>query len=187
MRRIIVGAGDVVRDGWLSLQYSDLDIRDARQWARRFPANSLDAILTEHTLEHLTVEEARASVRNFYDYLKPGGYVRCAVPDGLHPSQEYFNWVAPNSPGEQWLQRFRGSEPPHKTLWNYHTLSKLFAEAGFGVVFREWFDEQGDFHKTEWSERDGYIRRCAGAWWSVFLSLIVDAPYTSLMIDAVKI
>lgn len=31
--KIIVGAGEVVRDGWLSLQHSDLDIREARHGA----------------------------------------------------------------------------------------------------------------------------------------------------------
>ncbi len=188
MKGIIVGAGDVVRDGWLSLQFSDLDIRDAQQWARRFPIASLDAILTEHTLEHLTVPEARAAVRNFYNYLKPGGYVRCAVPDGFHPSPEYQSWVAPDSPGERWLNRFRDGEPPHMVLWDYLSLTDLFMNAGFSVVaYREWFDESGNFNKSEWSLEDGYIRRCFGAAWSAVLSFWVGAKYTSLIVDAMKI
>jgi predicted SAM-dependent methyltransferase len=184
--KIIVGAGEVVRDGWLSLQQSDLDIRDARQWSRLFAPGSLEAILTEHTIEHLTIAEARATVRNFYRYLKRDGYVRCAVPDGFHTSPEYLNWVAPNSKGEQWLNNFRVNEPPHKTLWNYKSLSTLFGDAGFAVVFREYFDEYGRFHKSDWSESDGYIRRASGRAWSNILSLWVGAPYTSLLIDAAK-
>lgn len=184
--RVIIGAGAVRRDGWLSLQHSDLDIRDARQWARLFPPASLEAILTEHTLEHLTETEARAAVANFYRYLKHGGFVRCAVPDGFHFSRNYINWVAPNSDGERWLQQFRGREAGHKALWNYQTLSKLFSDAGFAVVLREWFDERGRFHKNEWSTEQGYIRRCYEGAWSKVLSLVVGAPYTSLLIDAIK-
>jgi predicted SAM-dependent methyltransferase len=185
--RIIVGAGEVKRDGWLSLQHADLDIRDARQWAKRFSPASLAAILTEHTLEHLTVAEARAAVRNFWRYLKFDGYVRCAVPDGFHSSPAYLNWVAPNSAGERFLANFRVNEPSHKTLWNYRTLSQLFSEAGFAVVVREWFDEARRFHKTDWSIEHGYIRRSHGSAWSMFLGAIVGAPYTSLLMDAVKI
>lgn len=184
--KIIVGAGAVVRDGWLSLQHSDLDIRDARQWARLFPPASLDAILTEHTLEHLTVDETRAAIRNFYDYLKSGGYIRCAVPDGFHSEHAYINWVAPNSDGERWLQTFRGDESGHKTLWNYKSLAGLFVEAGFKVVLREWFDEAGQFNKADWNAQHGYVRRCYGSAWSGVLSLIVRAPYTSLLMDAIK-
>jgi predicted SAM-dependent methyltransferase len=68
--RVIIGAGAVRRPGWLSLQQSDLDIRDLRQWARLFQPESLEAILTEHTIEHLTETEARAAVSNFHRYLQ---------------------------------------------------------------------------------------------------------------------
>jgi predicted SAM-dependent methyltransferase len=185
--RVIVGAGAVKRDGWLSLQHSDLDIRDARQWSRRFLPASLETILTEHTLEHLTISEASAAIRNFHCYLKQGGHVRCAVPDGFHPARAYRDWVAPGSPGERWLGQFRGNEPPHQTLWNYQTLSQLFCDAGFAVVLREWFDEEGRFHKTDWSAEHGYVRRCGGCAWSNLLGLVIGAPYTSLIIDAVKL
>jgi predicted SAM-dependent methyltransferase len=186
--RIIVGAGAVVREGWRSLQISDLNIVDGSEWARMFNPNSIDAILTEHTLEHLTVDEAAMAIRNFHYYLKPSGYVRCAVPDGFHTEPSYLNWVAPGSAGEQWLQTFRAAnEPGHKTLWNYLSLSDLFSEAGFAVLFREWFDESGLFHKTSWSTDDGYIRRASGRPWSNVLSLIIGAPYTSLLMDAVKV
>jgi predicted SAM-dependent methyltransferase len=184
--KIIVGAGSVRRDGWVSLQSRELNIVDRAQWGRLFRPNSIDAILTEHTLEHLSVYEAAAAIRNFYDYLKSGGWVRCAVPDGFHTSENYLNWVAPGSDGERWLQQFRGGEPGHKTLWNYLTLSDLFLREGFDVMFREWFDEFGSFHKSDWSHKHGYIRRACGCPWSIVLSLVVGAPYTSLLVDAVK-
>ena len=188
MQRVIVGAGPVQRDGWVSLQRDDLRIEDWTQWARLFRPNSIDAILTEHTLEHLTPLEASLSVQNFRRYLTDDGYVRCAVPDGFHPSPAYLNWVTPGSDGERWLQGFRGTnEPGHKTLWNYITLSALFQSQGFAIILREWFDDYGVFHKCEWSADHGYIRRCQGCPWSNLLSFIVGAPYTSLVVDAIKV
>jgi predicted SAM-dependent methyltransferase len=187
MLKIIVGAGAVTRDGWIPLQHGDLRVENSEDWARLFLPSSIDAILTEHTLEHLTVAEALAASRNFYSYLKPGGYVRCAVPDGFHSDPAYLNWVAPGSAGEQWLSNFRDAgEPDHKTLWTYGSIRQLFESAGFVVALREWFDENGYFHKTEWNQDDGYIRRCHGSAWSNVLSFVVGAPYTSLLVDAIK-
>lgn len=186
--RVIVGAGAVHRDGWVSLQRADLAVENSAQWARLFRPNSIDAILTEHTLEHLTVDEALSAVRNFHCYLKTNGYVRCAVPDGFHSSPAYLNWVAPGSDGERWLNNFRSDdEPEHKILWNYFSLSQLFQSQGFAVVLREWFDEYGQFNKNAWNSSDGYIRRCQGCPWSNVLSFVVGAPYTSLLVDAIKV
>jgi predicted SAM-dependent methyltransferase len=186
--KIIVGAGSVRRAGWLSLQQSDLDITDARAWSRLFGPNSLDAILTEHTLEHLTEREARAAVENFYAFLKVGGYVRCAVPDGLHTNARYLNWVAPDSPGERWLNQFRApGERPHVTLWNYRSLSMLFNGAGFRVQLQQWFDERGTLNVRPLNLDEGYIRRRFGAFYSDMLSLLSNSRYVSLIIDAVKI
>jgi predicted SAM-dependent methyltransferase len=183
-----VGAGTVQRDGWIALQRDELRIDNFGDWARLFRPNSIDAILTEHTLEHLTTEEALSTVQNFHCYLKPNGYVRCAVPDGFHPDPAYLNWVAPGSDGERWLQSFRGDgEPGHKTLWNCFSLADLFQHNGFDVMMREWFDENGNFHKQEWNSSDGYIRRCHGCAWSNVLSVVVGAPYTSLLLDAIKV
>lgn len=186
--RIIVGAGAVARDGWVSLQHNDLSIENPASWARLFQPNSIDAILTEHTLEHLTVGEAAAAVQYFYYYLRRGGYVRCAVPDGFHSYPGYLDWVAPGSPGEQWLRKFRtADEPDHKTLWTYDSLGALFQNTGFRVMLREWFDDAGIFHKDpQWNQEDGYVRRCYGSGWSNILSVVVGAPYTSLIIDAIK-
>ena len=84
-KRIIVGAQSTRQFGWIPLQQYDLDIRDERNWARRFSPNSLNAVLAEHVLEHLTYDEAAEAARNCFRYLKPDGYFRVAVPDGFHP------------------------------------------------------------------------------------------------------
>jgi predicted SAM-dependent methyltransferase len=185
--RVIVGAGGTSQAGWQSLEAAQLDIRDFRQWERLFQPASLDALLAEHVIEHLTMQEAQATVRNFYYFLRRGGYARVAVPDGFYFNESYLNWVAPNSPGEKWLDNFRDAyEPPHKVLWNYLALAKLFIGGGFRVVLREWHDGQGRLHKTEWSAEQGAIKRCAGSLYSALLGLVVGTDYRSLILDAYK-
>ena len=175
--KIIVGAQSTQQLGWISLQKNDLDIRDERSWAQRFSPNSLDAVLAEHVLEHLTYSEAEQTVRNCFKYLKPNGYFRIAVPDGFHPEPNYIAWVRP-------LTGWNGDD--HKFLFDYKNLNGLLAGAGFAVRPLEWFDEQGNFHQQLWNLQDGVITRSRNAIWSKFLGIVVNAEYTSLIVDAVK-
>jgi predicted SAM-dependent methyltransferase len=185
--KIIVGAGNTSQVGWLALQHNDLDITDARHWARRFVPGTLDAILAEHVFEHLTPDEAWRAANHCYHYLKRGGYLRIAVPDGFHPDRNYLSWVAPNSPGEQWLQRFRSpKDKGHQVLYTYKTLSRLLENIGFEVRLLEWHDERGVLNKRPWRSEDGDVWRNSTSVWSGLLSLVVLAPYTSLIVDAVK-
>jgi predicted SAM-dependent methyltransferase len=185
--RIIIGAGNTQQDGWRSLNHSDLDITDGQQWARLFQPASLDAILAEHVFEHLTTDEAQRAARFCHYFLKRGGHLRLAVPDGFHPSPNYINWTAPYSPGERFLQNFRHPQDKgHQVLWNCQTLSNLLRAVGFRVRLLEWFDERGIFNKREWRPEHGDISRCHGALHSDLLGIIVGAPYTSLIADAIK-
>jgi predicted SAM-dependent methyltransferase len=186
--KVIVGAGNTTQAGWLALQHKHLDICQFSQWKRRFRPNSLQAVLSEHVLEHLDLSENDEAARNVRKFLRIGGYWRIAVPDGFHPNPNYLNWTAPDSFGEKFLSIFRADdEPDHKLLWNFKTLSAFLARRGFRVFLREWFDERGRFHKGNLSDADGQIWRRAGTNWSQFLSNIINAPYTSLVVDAFKI
>ncbi len=105
----------------------------------------------------------------------PGGYLRVAVPDGLHPDPSYNDWVRPGGSGP-------GAED-HKCLFTYKTFSKLFADVGFDVNLLEYFDETREFHRLDWSPADGMIDRSRqfdprndGA----------KLKYTSIILDAVK-
>jgi predicted SAM-dependent methyltransferase len=186
--KVIIGAGNTTQNGWLALQHKDLDIRSFQQWQRLFRPNSLKAVLSEHVLEHLDLSENSATARNVHTFLQCNGYWRIAVPDGFHPSENYMSWTAPDSVGEKFLSIFRDKdEPDHKLIWNYKTLSQFLSKHGFKVILREYFDEKGILHKSDLNEADGKIWRCAGSHWSEFLSNVINAPYTSLIVDAVKI
>ncbi len=189
MKKIIVGAGQVTQPGWISFQFNQLDIRSDVAWRGWFPPGTLDAILTEHTIEHLTETEARATFENFYLYLKRGGYTRIALPDQLNPDLAYQQWCAPGSTGERFLELFRAKgEPNHQTFWNYRTLINALSDVGFRVRLLEWFDERGQLHCNAWNFEDGFIHRSANSLYTKwFLNPLTGARYTSLIVDAVKV
>jgi predicted SAM-dependent methyltransferase len=62
-------------------------------------------------------------------------------------------------------------------------LGELFLNASFPIECLEYFDEQGNFHRRDWSPADGMIYRSKR-----FDERIEDGrlTYTSLIIDARK-
>lgn len=173
--RIIVGAGGTALAGWVSTDVDVLDLTRRRDWARVVPSDGLRAILAEHVWEHLTPEAGRRAARLCYEYLRPGGYLRIAVPDGYHPAPEYQEWVRPGGSGP-------GADD-HKVLYTYQTLSALLTGVGFDVRLLEYFDRDGQFHFVEWSPADGAVERS-----SRFDERNRRTPlaYTSLILDAVR-
>lgn len=174
--RLILGANRKGQPGWINTEEYNLNITNPKDWSRYFKPGTVDAMLAEHVWEHLTEEEARLAARLCYKYLKPGGYVRVAVPDGNFPSAEYIRFVMPGGTGP--------SAADHKVLYNYKTLTSIFVEAGFQVELLEFFDEKGNFHAVDWSPEDGIIRRSSKLYTGghVFDGI----PYRSLIIDAKK-
>jgi predicted SAM-dependent methyltransferase len=153
VKRIVIGASSKHDPGWIPTEMSYLNLLKPEHWERALVPGSLDAVLAEHVWEHLTLEEAEVAVRTCYTYLKQGGYIRVAVPDGLHPSPEYQSWVRPGgaTPGQ--------ISNDHKVLYTYRTLASLFKDAGFTVQLYEYFDELGKFQYQDWHTGEGTIRR----------------------------
>jgi predicted SAM-dependent methyltransferase len=147
--RVIFGAGVRKQKGWLSTDITHLDILLKEDWQRYFKEGSIDAMFAEHVWEHLT--EAEAAARNCFAYLKPGSYLRVAVPDGFHPSREYRDAVRPMGSGP-------GSDD-HKVLFTHISLSRVFESAGFEVELLEYFDESGEFYHKEWESDAGHVKR----------------------------
>ena len=176
-RKIVIGAASRYDAGWIPTNQEVLDLVEPSHWDRYFQPGSVDAMLAEHVWEHLTPEEAAIAVRTCFKYLRPGGYLRVAVPDGLHPSQTYLDWVKVGGalPGRT------GND--HKVLYTYRTLRELFERSGFRVHLYEYFDEAGKFHFKEWDRKAGTIwrskrfdRRNRNG----------DLTYTSIVMDAYK-
>lgn len=181
-RKIVIGAGPadfLTYAEWECYQQADLDARDQRWWAELFPPNSIDVCLAEHVWEHLHPQEAMTATRNVYRHLKPGGFFRCATPDGLHPDARYIDWVRP---GGVW------NPDDHLWLPNYRSLAQMLASAGFTVRPCAWWTEDGAYHQGEWCQEDAPISRTPGSLNNSLISLFVGCwpEYTSLILDGVK-
>jgi predicted SAM-dependent methyltransferase len=173
--KIVIGASHIYENGWTPTEMNFLNLLHSEDWDRFFKTDSISAILSEHVWEHLNPEDAIIAARNCYKYLKPGGYLRLAVPDGNHFTQEYIEMVRPGGSGS-------GSDD-HKVLYTIGSVKELFTSVGFRVEGLEYFDEQNVFQFSDWDIAQGKINRSKR-----FDSRNSqgELKYTSLIIDAIK-
>lgn len=174
-QKIVIGAGGISAPGWFATDTDTLDVVDRANFLRYWEPNSIEAFVSEHVWEHLTESEAMQATANCYEFLRPGGHLRIAVPDGFHPEPSYIEYVRPGGTGI--------GAYDHKVLYTYQSVRHLLETAGFLVCFLEYWDEHGNFHFREWSSEGGHIRR----------SKQYDPrnqngslTYTSLIVDAIK-
>jgi predicted SAM-dependent methyltransferase len=173
--RLIIGASGTVQSGWIPTEQNLVDLLEPSTWSRFFEDSSIDGIMAEHVWEHLTPEQGRIAARTCFQFLRPGGYLRVAVPDGNHPSPDYIERVRPGGSGV-------GADD-HKVLYEYRSFSETFGQAGFDIQLIEYFDEHGRFQNVDWDLSKGLVRR----------TLLFDERnrqesygYTSLFLDAIK-
>lgn len=176
--RVIIGASSQHYPGWITTQQNDLDIVRWHDWERLFRPGSIQTILAEHVWEHLDGEDAYLAAANCFAFLMDGGFVRCAVPDGLFPDAAYQRTVRIGGPGPK-----DHPAASHRSLFTWRTLTSVFVSVGFQVRLLEWWDDDGLFQRREWDANDGFIYR----------SLRFDhrnrcgrLGFTSLILDATK-
>ena len=175
--KVVIGAGQFINNpGWKHTNEEELNLLDESTWQNSFDKNSLTAILAEHVWEHLTYEEGLEAAKICFRYLKPNGYIRCAVPDGYFQDESYQNIVKIGGPGPK-----EHPAASHKIVHNYKKLTKMFETAGFKVNLLEYCDEEGIFHQNDWDGLDGVVFRSKKydprnqGDKLVFPSLIIDA------------
>lgn len=176
--RIIIGAGQQSWPGWIATSKEDLDLLNHDHWVSVFRDRRPDALLCEHVWEHLTEQEGRCAAKICYAFLKPGGYLRCAVPDANFSDPDYQRKAQIGGPGPE-----DHPAADHEVLYDHELLRDVFESAGFEVDLLEFCDENGRFHYNQWDPRDGPIYR----------SLLSDhrnkdgrLGFVSLIIDARK-
>jgi predicted SAM-dependent methyltransferase len=152
--KVIIGARDQRWPGWIATQKEQLDLLKPAAWEKAFERRRADAFLCEHVWEHLTEDQGRAAARLCFKYLKPGGYLRCAVPDGNYPDPAYQATARVGGPGP-----LDHPAADHKMVYDCRLLSDVFDSAGFEVDLLEYCDEGGRFHYNQWSTKEGPIYR----------------------------
>jgi len=173
--RLNLGAGQTRVSGWESTDIDTLNLLKRKDWLAIAAPNSVHAMLSEHVWEHLTETQGREAATLCFEFLRPGGHLRIAVPDGLNPDTAYQEYVRPGGTGS-------GADD-HKMLYTHVTFASLFASVGFKVDLLEYWNEEGTFFASEWEPKDGLISR----------SKRFDPRnqngtigYTSLILDATK-
>ncbi len=173
--KVVIGASGIIQKGWLGTEMEFLNILNLADWQRFFMPNSIDIVIAEHVWEHLSSSDGNVALQNCFTYLKPGGYLRIAVPDGFHTSKAYIEMVRPGGYG--------AGADDHKILYTYQTLSTVLEMAGFKCRLLEYFDENGQFHYNDWLKESGLVRRS-----KYFDSRNTNGSltYTSIIIDGIK-
>lgn len=173
--RLVVGSSGVFDEGWIPSEAHFLNLLDEKTWLNYFKEGQVDCILAEHVWEHLTPEEGKKAAQVCFKFLKKGGWIRVAVPDGFHKSPEYIEYVKPGGHG--------AGADDHKILYTYKTFSAAFEQAGFNVDLLEYFDENKEFHHNPWDPAKGLIRRSEKY---DSRNANGELKYTSLIIDGIK-
>lgn len=173
--KIVIGASKIFEKGWILTEHDYLNLLREEDFARFFAPNSIDAMIAEHVWEHLSLEDGCLAAQNCFKYIKPGGYLRVAVPDGNFPDPDYIEHVKVNGIG--W-----GADD-HKVLYTFETMKANFEKAGFKVHVQEYWDNDGKFVQNEWDVSKGYVRRTKD---HDERNKGGELKYTSILIDAVK-
>lgn len=171
-----VGSAGINNDkSWYATDIETLNLTKETDWKRLLLFLRLNNIMAEHVWEHLSDQDIKLANANCFKFLKKGGKLRLAVPDGYFPDKDYIEYVRPGGSGY-------GADD-HKILFNYQNMRKFLEEAGFNVNLLEYWDESGTFHFHEWDVKDGYIMRSKR-----FDSRNQgeELKYTSLIVDAIK-
>lgn len=170
--KVVLGAGPTHFPGWFQTDKEILDVTNPSDWSALFDPESIDSLLSEHMLEHLTEHEARVALTECYRYLKPHGLFRIAVPDGYRRDPAYMAEASPPKDG-------------HQVLYNVDTLTALLQSVGFTTTPLEYFDANEQFHAVLWNESDGMIQRSARFDTQQDFRR-GDLFYTSVIVDARK-
>lgn len=140
------------------------------------PPDSVKAVYCSHVLEHLSLEECRTALRNVLTCLQPGGCFRLVLPDLEYMIRNYredtgdqpaLNFIEATGMGETSRPRTRFSfvrgllgHSRHLWLWDYKSLSKEVAAAGFSNIRRAQYADAADpaFALVEdWSRWDTHL------------------------------
>lgn len=176
-KKFNIGSAGINHDkGWIPTDIDTLNITVEKDWKRLLKFMRLDNIMAEHVWEHLTDEETKLANRNCFKFLKKGGVLRIAVPDGYNPDPAYIDYVKPGGHG--------AGADDHKILYNYKILASRLEAVGFKTEVLEYWDEKGNFHAMDWTDEGGHIVRSKR-----YDSRNKEGKlnYTSLIMDAVKL
>ena len=138
--------------------------------------NSCDGVFCSHTLEHLSLNDFRKSLKNTYKILKPGGIFRCIVPDLEFAARQYINELDKGNPEasieflnetllgtherpkniKDILSDFWGNSN-HMWMWDKLSLKKELEKIGFKEIRDCYFNDCEDKMFIEVEDENRFI------------------------------
>jgi predicted SAM-dependent methyltransferase len=166
LRKLHIGSGKYVLPGWLNTDVAPGTDRVVYLDASRrmpFANDTFDYIFSEHVIEHIDYLLSEQMLRECYRVLRPGGRIRIATPDlqfliDLHTpektpvQQAYIRWSVDAFMPHIGIYRdafvinnfFRNWG--HRFVYDFATLTRALAAAGFVAVVRRAVGESDDAH-----------------------------------------
>jgi len=151
MKKIHLGCGEIYLDDWINIDFESekADLKHDLTKPLPFENNTIDFIYSEHLIEHLTVQDGLALMKECRRILKPEGVIRIATPNVDYLLFRYFFfwkwrfWY--RKYGYTWIKTraemvnicFR--EWGHQYLYNRQELKRRLKEAGFKTIYRQKF------------------------------------------------
>jgi predicted SAM-dependent methyltransferase len=150
-----LGCGTNIVDQFLNIDFfttQGIDYGADLRFPLLLKEASVDGIICEHTLEHLSYSEVDRLLKECFRILKPGAVLRIVVPDLFLFMQNYCNknrgWFSQweelmfvNSEDKDRAKRrlvsdleaisFVTQEYGHISCWDYETLDRYLCRAGF--------------------------------------------------------
>ena len=143
--RINVGSSSSVLDGWINVDLLRdpegycVQLDATRPWP--FAAGSAEAVNSEHFIEHLSDDGARAYLREAHRVLRPGGVIRTSTPD----LEGMARALLERSPRDLETNRSHGYAASthgelvnnyvyswgHRRIYDEETLALMLEQAGF--------------------------------------------------------
>ncbi|MEP6951266.1 MAG: methyltransferase domain-containing protein [Ginsengibacter sp.] len=144
-----IGCGPNAHENFINLDYQwspKIDICwDFTKKNLPFDDNYFEGIYTEHCLEHITLNQCEAGMKEFYRVLKVNGILRIVVPDGELYLDSYYrkkNGEDISLPYEEGyispIARVNGifREHGHQFIYDFYTFKLLLEKAGFKNIFK---------------------------------------------------
>ncbi|TCP56497.1 putative SAM-dependent methyltransferase [Tamaricihabitans halophyticus] len=135
-----IGSGGEHKEGWVNLDLAGDPVELPWNLKRGlpFPDATVDAIFSEHLLEHIPLPGVAQTLAECHRVLKPGGTMRVGVPDAGQLLESYARG------GTGFIEHTRPDRPTsmlavqelfywygHCTMFDEETLGWLLAAAGF--------------------------------------------------------